>query len=558
MACNIKKINTNKNKEAKQGILAASILFSGIFAVTSCGAFQKPGKDQNTEDPKNKINQVRVMTPAELAEAQEVSRLSKLYNPWQLPPKPLEQDDLGVWRKSDVAFLRPGYETLKSRMMLLENATRSVRVQTFLISGDETGQAFANKLVELAGRGLDVQLIVDDTSGLFDGWQNLYFFLTSHGVKVNGYLPVWMQIGNNPNVFVNMFFGNTLKERFGDALTTTKIENHRFHEKIMVIDAEVPSHAMALVGGTNIANEYYDILSKPGDLKWRDQDMLLRGDIVTDLALAFDSNVIDINAVNNQASFSGAIEDFVSRQRGSFGQDKATGITLRPYPSKQYEEALTSQANLRWHTANIRQIHHRPLHNEFTAEKRLTKAITDAQREVIIVNPYIIPSEAMMTAMINAARRGINIKILTNSLASGDTPTVQEVGRTYYKRLILETQPSNRWPYSVPVSIYEWGGDAVFKNGFSNFHAKYVVIDRQLAFLGSFNLDPRSATWNSEVLYETDAQLLVAQLLEQQAADSGPGFATLVTKEMAASYKTTKTTYETLRRNALILFKDFL
>ncbi|MEI6833648.1 MAG: phosphatidylserine/phosphatidylglycerophosphate/cardiolipin synthase family protein [bacterium] len=528
-----------------------------MFVLAACGDFKKfTAVDSNKQS--NKPNNARPMTPEEIAEAREVNRLYSLYNPWQLPAKELEQDGLGTWRRSDVAFVRPGYESLKARMTLLDNATRSVRIQTFIFDGDETGQAFANKLIDLADRGIDVQLVVDDTSGLFEGWQTLYYYLTSHGVKVNGYRPVWMQIGNNPNVFVNMFFGNTLQERFGDALTIAKIENHRFHEKIMVVDAEIPGYAIAMVGGTNLGNEYYDIMNKTGELKWRDQDMLVRGDVVTDLALAFDSNVLDINAVNSQAFFSDTIEKLVSGQRGSFGKDQAKGVERRPYPMQQFNEALASKPNLRWHTANIRQIHHRPLHNEFKAEKRLANAIMHAQREVIIVNPYVIPSEELMNAIITSARRGISIKILTNSLASGDTPTVQEVGRTYYKTMILETQPSKQWPYSVPVSIYEWGGDTVFKNGFSNFHAKYVLVDRQMAYLGSFNLDPRSAVWNSEVLYETDAPLLVAQLLEQQAHDSGPGYASLVTKEMAESYRTTKTTYDTLRRNALLLFKGFL
>lgn len=551
-------IDTSENTSATvRWSRALFIVAMTVLTVVGCGDLKKIATG-DTNKQSNKTNNARPMTPDEIAEAREVNRLYALYNPWQLPPKQLEEDGLGTWRRSDVAFVRPGYEALRTRMTLLDNATRSVRIQTFIFDGDETGQAFANKLIDLADRGIDVQLVVDDTSGLFEGWQTLYYYLTSHGVKVNGYRPVWMQIGNNPNVFVNMFFGNTLEERFGDALTIAKIENHRFHEKIMVVDAEVPGYAIAMVGGTNLGNEYYDIMNKSGELKWRDQDMLVRGDIVTDLALAFDSNVVDINAVNSQAFFSDTIEKLVSGQRGSFGKDQAKGVERRPYPMQQFNEALASKPNLRWHTANIRQIHHRPLHNEFKAEKRLANAVMHAQREVIIVNPYVIPSEELMNAIITSARRGISIKILTNSLASGDTPTVQEVGRTYYKTMILETQPSKQWPYSVPVSIYEWGGDTVFKNGFSNFHAKYVLVDRQMAYLGSFNLDPRSAVWNSEVLYETDAPLLVAQLLEQQAHDSGPGYASLVTKEMAESYRTTKTTYDTLRRNALLLFKGFL
>lgn len=534
------------------------ILLTVMLALTSCGIFKK-GKNANEgEEPRNRRTNSQTINAQAYAEARELGRLYSLYNPWQLPPPVLENDGLGVWRRGDVAYLEPGLDTLKARMSLLDNATYSVRVQTFILSGDETGQAFANKLIELAQRGVDVQLIVDDTTAIFKGSQSLYFYLTSHGVKVMGYRPVWMQIGNNPGVFARMFSGRTLQERFGEAVSIAKIENHRFHEKIMVVDAEVPGLAVAMVGGTNIGNEYYEITGYEGELKWRDQDMLLKGDIVSDLAAAFDSNVIDINTINGQAFFSDTIEDLVSGQRGSFGNNSANGIELRPYALKQFHEAMSRNVNLRWNNANIRQIHHRPIHNDLKAETRLINAISNATREVIVVNPYVIPSEGVMNALISSARRGIAIKILTNSYESGDTQSVQEVGRMFYKELILQTQPSDRWPYSIPIAIYEWGGDTVFKNGYSNFHAKYTIIDRQYVLLGSFNLDPRSSVWNSEVLYETDAPLLVAQLIEKQALDSGPDYARLVTKEMAESYRSGGGAWDNIRRRTLKLFKVFL
>lgn len=538
--------------------LNAVLSLVAMMLLVSCGIFKKPSDKHDNNDLNNKQYKSQPMSPEDYAEAKEIARLNSLYNPWQLPPPNLEQDGLGMWRRGDIAYLRPGLDSLKARMQLLDNATRSVRIQTFVLSGDETGQAFANKLIELAERGVDVHLIIDDTTAIFKGSQSLYFYLTSHGIKVTGYRPIWMQAGNNPGVFERIFGGTTFNDRFGGAFNVAKIENHRFHEKIMVIDAEIPGWGMGMVGGTNIANEYYEIIGQPGELKWRDQDMLVRGDIVADLAAAFDSNLVDIDAVNNNAYFSDTIEDYVSGKRGRFGDKKANGIELRPYAIEQYYEAMNRNLKLRWNTANIRQIHHRPLRNELTAEKRFVNAINNAQREVIVVNPYIIPSEEMMKALIGTARRGVNIKILTNSFESGDTEFVQEVGRMFYRELILQTQASDRWPQSVPISIYEWGGDSVFKNGYSNFHAKYALFDRQIALIGSFNLDPRSSVWNSEVLYETDSPLLVAQLLEQQEHDSGPNYARIVTKEMAESYISGGNAWERMRREVLKKFRVFL
>jgi len=527
-----------------------------LTLITACGGIRKAINKTDDQGNKPRVQTANVND----SEAREIARLKSLYNPWGFARPNLVNDSYGVWRQSGVAFVRPGYDSLQMRMTLLDQATTSVRVQSFIMAGDETGQMFANKLIELASRGVQVQFLLDDTAVIFKGSQNLYYYLTSHGIKVMGYRPVWMQIANNPSVFERIFSGTTFSERFGGALTAAKIENHRFHEKIMVIDAEVPGRGIGMVGGTNIANEYYDIIGEPTGVKWRDQDMIVQGDIAADLARAFDSNVGDAEAINQGATstgLSGTIEQFLSGARGTFGNSNARGIELRPYAMRQIYDALQQNVLLRWDQANLRMIHHRPLHNEFKAEQRFVDAITNANREVIIVNPYVIPSDAMLSTLINTARRGVRIKILTNSLESGDTPTVQEIGRSFYKSLILETQPSARWPGSVPIAIYEWGGDKVFKNGFSNFHAKYMIVDRQIAFLGSFNLDPRSSVFNSEVLFETDAPLLVAQLIEQQAHDSGPSFANFVTREMAESYLSTGNSWEDMRRQFLKLIKTY-
>ena len=127
-----------------------TISLTCFLLLWSCGG---PKKINNTgevdqEDLKKRAEeQARIQE--EYAESQEIARLNALYNPWRLPKPALAQDGLGIWRQSQVAYVRPGYDALKSRMALLDGATRSVRVQTFIMSGDEVGQAFANKLIEL-------------------------------------------------------------------------------------------------------------------------------------------------------------------------------------------------------------------------------------------------------------------------------------------------------------------------------------------------------------------------------------------------------------------------
>lgn len=509
----------------------------------------------HTQGDANQVPTLPELVPLDPV-AQAMTALEGFYNPWLLPAVPLASDGLGVWRETEVAHIRPGLDALTTRMSLLDFAQKSVRLQTFIMKGDETGQAFANKLIELVRRGIEVSLLVDDANVPFKGSQNLFFYLTSYGVKVHGYRPVWMQIGNNAGMLRNVFNGQTGSS--GDLFNFADRKNHRYHEKIMVIDAEIPGRGVVMMGGTNLANEYYNVQAAPADLKWRDQDILVRGDaIVSDMAKAFDGNLADVTEFNKNSSFSDTVEEVVSGARGIFGGNQAIGINLSPKAVQEVAAAATKVVPLAWSRANARMIQHQPLKKEFNVEQRLLAAIVGARREAILVSPYFIPSKEMMAALINTARRGVRVQILTNSKEAGDSPAVQDVGRTFYKTLMVETSPDRGGSACMPIEIYEWGGEAKFKNGFGTMHAKYTIIDRQTAFVGSYNLDPRSEVFNNEVVIETDDRLLIARLVEQFTNDSAAGFASLVTPQDLAGYNPTKD-LEKLRVKVLSMFKVFL
>lgn len=531
--------------------LMLHLKFALVCSVAAC---TRPEPVRTTGDS-SQVPTLSEMMPLDPV-AQAIAALEALYNPWQLAPVPLAADGLGKWHETEVAHIRPGIDSLTTRMSLLDFAQKSVRLQTFIMKGDETGQAFANKLIELVGRGVQVSLLVDDSNIPFKGAQNLFLYLTSHGVKVHGYRPVWMQIGNNAGMFRNIFNGQSGSS--GNLYDFAERKNHRYHEKIMVVDGEVSGRGVVMMGGTNIANEYYNVLAAPGELKWKDQDILVRGDgIVADMAKMFDENLADITEFNKNSSFSDTIENVVSGARGMFGDDRAAGINLDPGAMQQVAAAATRVVPLEWSRANARMIHHSPLKKEFDVEQRLLAALGQSRKEVILVNPYFIPSKLMMDALIVAARRGVRIQILTNSKDAGDTPAVQEVGRLFYKTLMTETSVARAGGQSIPIEIYEWGGDAEFHNGYSTLHAKYTLVDRQLALVGSYNLDPRSQVFNNEVVVETDDRLLVARLVEQFSKDVAPGYSSIVTPEEIANYNV-GTNLEKMRIKVLSMFKVFL
>jgi cardiolipin synthase C len=121
-----------------------------------------------------------------------------------------------------------------------------------------------------------------------------------------------------------------------------------------------------------------------------------------------------------------------------------------------------------------------------------------ATRELLIVNAYIIPDQRAIDNLKALKARGVDIRILTNSLASHDVPAVNSHYKAWRKPL---REASN--------GLYEMRHDAAIqplvadtpptRAGFMGLHSKGMVVDRQRVYIGSMNFDPRSATLNSEM-----------------------------------------------------------
>jgi putative cardiolipin synthase len=128
----------------------------------------------------------------------------------------------------------------------------------------------------------------------------------------------------------------------------------------------------------------------------------------------------------------------------------------------------------------------------------IRRLVGTAQRDVLIANAYIIPDEAAIADLRSLTSRGVKVRILTNSLASHDVPAVNSHYKQWRKRLL-----------EAGVELYEVRHDAATKalladtpptvSEFMSFHVKAMVIDRERLFIGSMNLDPRSAAINSEM-----------------------------------------------------------
>jgi len=176
-----------------------------------------------------------------------------------------------------IAVLPNGDDSFTARIQALKKADTSVRIQALIFTGDESGLYITELLKEKKAQGLDVRVIVDAMSNPGVQTQWMYFDLKQHGVEVEGYETFYLQ------------WLNELPLAWHDAADKTTSPNKRYHEKMWIIDGET-DHGVAVVGGLNDANEYFRIDPQDPSLYWRDQDVIVKGDVVKDMVAAFERN----------------------------------------------------------------------------------------------------------------------------------------------------------------------------------------------------------------------------------------------------------------------------
>jgi putative cardiolipin synthase len=256
----------------------------------------------------------------------------------------------------------------------------------------------------------------------------------------------------------------------------------------LVVDGQA-----AIVGGTNIANEYYAHGNKPED-RWRDQDVLLVGPVVADVARAFDDNY----------------EYFKLRREGRLPTNRAAWfarawweIAGAPPPVDQAPPPGRFElAPVQWDAdpVTVRFIRHRPRRQEDYIFQAYLHLIESAQQSILIENAYFVPNRTLLNALMRAAKRGVKVTVITNSLATNDVAAMQVLSRYAYLGLAENG-----------VAVYEWQGE---EPGKGCLHTKAAVFDGQVTVIGSCNLDPRSLGINSEDVVLIDSAAVAGRLTD--------------------------------------------
>jgi putative cardiolipin synthase len=396
-----------------------------------------------------------------------------------------------------------GSYSLDTRLELARRAQQSLDVQYYHIQNDETGLYLLRMLRDAAQRGVRVRLLMDD----------LY---------TTGEDELLMGLAAYPNVQIRLFnpfvvnreLGQT--GRFLTAVGDWSRINHRMHNKLFIADG-----AMAILGGRNVANEYY---LRGAEENFVDLDVFAIGNIVPDLAAIFD-RYWNSEAVFPLQSITASSQS-VQQLRDAF--ELATGPDFAPPPAKLppndvlgygpiSEDLVDGQLGLIFGAAFALADDPSKVMNTSSVLSRsgvtynvLAKA-KRAEHEIVVSSPYLIPGKVGIAYLQEIRNRGIKVQVMTNSLASTDEPIVH-TGYSRYREAMVR----------MGVDLYELSSSRLkhnkrqsmlFGTSQGRLHAKLVVIDKKSMFIGSMNLDPRSASVNTEMGVIIESPQLARELL---------------------------------------------
>ncbi|HEV8544341.1 MAG TPA: phospholipase D family protein [Verrucomicrobiae bacterium] len=389
---------------------------------------------------------------------------------------------------SGVQLIPYGLDALSARLAVADTAERSLDVQYYIWKTDGAGRLLAEHLVEAADRGVKVRLLLDDVGGSTS--DDLLLALDSHtNIEVRLFNPV-----------ANRLF------RLASSLSDFQRVNRRMHNKSFTADKLV-----SIVGGRNIGDHYF--ASGEQEAHYADLDVIAAGPAGAEVSAMFDlywfgSRTIPIRALDrtklSQEQLVEAREMLMKTAKEISASDDFKGLA---------ENSLgvairRREPGFMW--GRTRLIYDLP--EKVTVDRSDTKThllpklrelAEGAEQELFVVSPYFVPGDGGVKFFRSLRARGTRVVVLANSLASNDVTPVHAGYSQYRKALLRDGVELFELKPTAQVRRAAREHDNVREKSSrspgTGLHAKVFVFDRRRLFVGSFNLDPRSASLNTEM-----------------------------------------------------------
>lgn len=404
--------------------------------------------------------------------------------------------------QSACVLVDDGPQALMMRSLLADQAQQSIDLQTYIYDDDEAGIVLIDRLRAAAERGVQVRLLIDDS-----------------GLQRDDCLPLLLD--SLPNAEVRVFNPFRLRPRWTRPLQFPlefRRLNHRMHNKLFVVD-----RFATIIGGRNVGGHYFEAHE---EANFTDLDVLLLGPVAHAARECFEKYWASELALPLKLAM-GRRDAAISRERLERYVRAARFARLQDlyrHADCGLRETLGNGRHVvHWARTRIvaddprKALARRTRHVPQVMIDTLQETWADANEEVLAATAYFVPGRKGTADLVRMRRRGVRVSILTNSLASNDVPTVH-AGYSRYRKALLR----------AGIGLYEYqrfGNRPRHHQRASSsnaLHAKTIVVDRRLAWIGSFNLDPRSSRLNTEMAVLLESEPLAADLARRMERDLAP------------------------------------
>jgi putative cardiolipin synthase len=411
---------------------------------------------------------------------------------------------------SGYRLLSAGIDGLIARAQMIDAAERTLDLQYYIFRGDNSGRLLSEALLRAADRGVRVRVLVDEGERI-PGDEQIELLDAHPGIEVRLFNPF-------------AYRGHSKPIRAVEFLLNARRLDYRMHNKLFVVD-----NAVALIGGRNIGDEYFQV---DPESQFGDDDVFAGGPIVRQLSATFDEYwnstlSIPVRALRKDVRpprlALDAYRGVLAENRRARASDR-TDYLSRIASGELFGGMVSGRLPLVWTTAQL--VYDSP------EKRRVDKgetagaliyppvidAVTAVQSELLIVSPFFVPGPGGMKVFDELRERKVRVRVLTNSLEA--TPELlAHSGYMHYRRPLLERGVEL---YEVRARIGSASGSgqspAMVAHGNYALHAKLFVFDRARVLIGSINFDLRSKHRNTEIGLIIDSPALAQQTATRFAA----------------------------------------
>lgn len=350
-----------------------------------------------------------------------------------------------------VSLLDVGFDSLAERLRMIEEARQSIELEFFIYEVDEASRLITQALARKAAQGVKVRILVDFARPVFKLAPQYARTLEAAGVQVRYY---------NTSGIARFF-----------------AMQHRTHRKLLVTDRRV-----AIIGGRNIGDDYFDLSTHYNFL---DSDLKIEGEVASAIADSFELYWSSDWVTKSQDVSDGGVTgpDLLTRS----AEEEALRAELTQHrPPSAHSTCNDIEFVTDYPGSGVER------RKVYTA---IAGLVQEARSHITVESPYLVLREDGIGLLSSVVQRGVKLKFLTNTLRSTDA--------FYAVASLTDTLPRLQLPN---LEVWGYDGRPLKQNDRApasdrwGVHAKRAVFDDRTVVVGTYNMDPRSANLNSELI----------------------------------------------------------